>query len=326
MHSVHFGFGLGAIIAPQIAKPFLVESTPENPAVSTIVPPVGDITNTSRTVTAISKLEYPYVIIASVTTAMAMLMLLFYIIPSPAGFPKREIPPISFKRLLSPATCSGGRIKYGTVLLIVLMLYFLQAVGGERAYGKYLSTYSQESELAFTKAKAADLATVFWACHVSGRFFGIVVSKWIPTLLVILVDCIVAITVTILLVSFGYNNSTGIWVLSGIMGFSISLFFPCGMAWTNLHLEVNSMATMVLLIGGSAGGLIYQYLPGYLIQKKGPRSLMFVMLAYSFLIFLTFGLMNAVVKFVGRSGRVDTSADEMTENNSVEKVSIETKP
>ena len=40
-----------------------------------------------------------------------------------------------------------------------------------------------------------------------------------------------------------------------------------GMSWSNLHLEMTSVGTMVLLMGAATGGMIYQYFPGYLFTK-----------------------------------------------------------
>ena len=64
------------------------------------------------------------------------------------------------------------------------------------------------------------------------------------------------------------------------MGLFISIVFPNGMSWANLRMNMNSVAVMVLMVGGSCGGFIYQYTTGYLFENEGPRTLMYIMLAY----------------------------------------------
>ena len=52
------------------------------------------------------------------------------------------------------------------------------------------------------------------------------------------------------------------------------------MTWANQYLEMNHMGTMILCIGSSTGGLLYDYIPGYLYEYYGPESLFYVEVFY----------------------------------------------
>ena len=184
MNAVHFGFGLGAILAPQLALPFLSpDAKAGNSETSTSVNETSnqtesfthmfyDLNSTGDTLHGDSEaqLVYPYTIIALIGIIFTIMMVVFYVVGPPRGFPIRK--PVKSKVLFSPSSCAGGRLLYGLILFILLFLYFIQAVGGERAYGKFLFTYAVDSPLNFTKRSAATLNSLFWACFVCGRFSG----------------------------------------------------------------------------------------------------------------------------------------------------------
>ena len=68
------------------------------------------------------------------------------------------------------------------------------------------------------------------------------------------------------------------------------------MTWANQYLEMNHMGTMILCIGSSCGGLLYDYVPGYLYEKYGPESLLFVELFYGIAVVVLVLIMTLFVK------------------------------
>ena len=169
MNAVHFGFGLGAVLAPQLAIPFLsLDATDSSNGTASYI--ISKLNTTTPSSQLESHLAYPYTIIALIGVIFTIMMIIFYIVGPPNGFPIRK--PVKSKMIFSPASCANGRFFYGLVLFIFLFLYCIQAVGGERAYGKFLFTFAIDSELRFTKRNAAILNSLFWAFLVGGRFSG----------------------------------------------------------------------------------------------------------------------------------------------------------
>ena len=78
--------------------------------------------------------------------------------------------------------------------------------------------------------------------------------------------------------------------------FEPKLFHLSGMIWASQHLEMNHMGTMILCLGSSFGGIIYDYIPGYFYENYGPESLLYVEIfcAAGLLILVT--SMNVFVK------------------------------
>ena len=172
MNAVHFGFGLGAVLAPQLAIPFQSPDAKINTDTSndTESYTISKLNTTTPSSQSESHLAYPYTITALIGLIFTIVMIVFYIVGPPNGFPIRK--PVKSKLIFSPASCANGHFFYGLVLFLFLFLYFIQAIGGERAYGKFLFTFAIDSELKFTKRNAAILNSLFWAFLVGGRFSG----------------------------------------------------------------------------------------------------------------------------------------------------------
>ena len=277
MNSLHFGFGLGALLAPQIARPFLGS---EDNSTDTQTYDVTAAIEVRSTPEDDSRIEIPYSIVGTFILCFALVVLLLYIKGPPKGYPVRVHHTV-FREMISPGSCTNGYKLYGAGLLICLYLYFIQAVGGERAYGKFLFSYATETNL-LNNDQATVLLSMFWLSFTTGRLLGIPLAKWVPLNAIIVGDIIGNIITAVVLAIFAIDNVTILWVFSCSMGLFLSIVFPNGMSWANLRMNMNSVAVMVLMVGGSCGGFIYQYLTGYLFENQGPETLMYIMAVYSF--------------------------------------------
>ena len=285
MHALHFGFGLGALLAPQIARPFLAPE-PEDENYTTCDESVNGTSSASE-----SRIEIPYAIIGIFVFCFAWVILFFYIRGFPKGYPMR-VPNTDLKALLSASSCSPGYITYGIGLLALLFLYFVQAVGRAAAYGNFLFSFAVESDVGFTKDEVSYLQTAFWASFTFGRLLGGPVAKFVPLNWLIIGDIVGAFITAVVLSIWGATDTTVLWVFSCFMGIFVSLVFPNGMSWSNLELRMNSMAVMLLLFGGSVGGFFYQAITGSLFENVGPETLMYIMVGYSVALAAVYALMQ----------------------------------
>lgn len=109
-------------------------------------------------------------------------------------------------------------------------------MGGEHIYGKWIFTFATETNVQFTKDQAANLASLFWFCHMTGRGSGIFFSKFVPTKVVIVSDGIMSITVGVLLCIFGHKSAIMLWILTACMGLLVAPLFSAGNYFT-FHLK-----------------------------------------------------------------------------------------
>lgn len=274
-HSLQFGFGVGALISPQLARPFL---SADNSNITSL-----NKTKTLKLVPIIypenlSRIEIPYSIAGTVVFLFSMVSLIFYLKGPPVGFEVRK--GSTFREMTSPGSCTGGNKCFGIVIFICLFNYFIHGVGGEKAYGKFLFTYAYEEGI-LPKSKAYLLQSIFWCSFTVGRLIGIVLSRFLRVTTILFGDILLTLISTIILALMASTMPVILWVFTVILAMSIARSFPTGLSWANLHLTLNSMGILVLVAGGSVGDLLYPYVTGYLFEKIGPRALTYVMLVYA---------------------------------------------
>ena len=97
MHSLHLGFGIGGIVAPQLANYFVQSTGVSEPnmyngttyfTADTLLN--STVTMNSSLTNTIPQLMYPYSIIGVSTFLCGLLMLLFTCYGTPKGYPKRQ--------------------------------------------------------------------------------------------------------------------------------------------------------------------------------------------------------------------------------------------
>jgi FHS family Na+ dependent glucose MFS transporter 1 len=102
--------------------------------------------------------------------------------------------------------------------------------------------------------------------------------------------------ISAILLNAFHSNYVMFWITSFTLGFFKAPLFPSGLGWINRYLKMTSMLIMVVNIGSSTGGMLIQWLTGYLFEYYGPRSFLYTVLTYSLLLFAMFSLMHVVGK------------------------------
>ncbi len=309
IHSLHFGFGLGALIAPQVVQPFLSSNTDDDvdaDVTTTMYPTQTWISNTTE-IRVESRIEIPYTIMAIFIFGFSVVVFGLYLKGPPHGFPVR-VPTKNFKKMVHPATCGHGSSGYGVALLAGIFFYYVHILGRERAIGKYLFSYAVDGEVQFTNREASNLLTAFWASFTCGRMLAIPISKFVAPKYMILGDALLNISIATVMALVAYNNGLALWITSCLCGACLAVGYPNGLAWANVYLDVNSMAVMVACLGSSCGDFAYNYATGFLFEKD-PRNLMYVMIFGSSAMLATFVVMQCLAHFLGRHISSDESQE-----------------
>ena len=248
LYSLHFGFGVGGVICAQMTRPFLTPVVRNGEASANITSSdnatadIVDITTTVipanvSDVAQMPRLVYPFSIASAFAAVVGISLIIIHMRGPPTGFPKRQ-PKNKFRELLSPGSCAYGRKLYGASILLLVFLFYIFTVGGEKAYGGYILSYAVDAAVSFSKDKAAHLLTVFYISHLVGRFLGIFISYFVPIHWLIFGDIICGLVTIIVGASLAYSNEIALWITTGLAGAFISALWPAGVSWVNIHLEV----------------------------------------------------------------------------------------
>lgn len=326
MYALHFGFGLGAVLAPQIARPFLGDYSSHNQSV--LYNPYNNASNFegnyighvqnysvmsnngSKTVDnynediELSTFSIPFIIAGLVNAVFAVTITILFFIGPPKNYPKR-VSAKKAKDLFSTKSCSNEAPCCVVILLVLFFLFYFTSVGGEATYGKYIYIYCMESDLGFTINQAATLTSSYWIGHMTGRAIGIILSKFIPISVIIFSNLSLIVIVTILLATI--HHPISIWILTPTLGMLISPIYPAGLVWTNSVINVNSMTVMICLLGTSLGVMAYLYFTGYMFVYSGPSVLMYVEIFHAVGLLITFSVMYYIArKFINKDKTHET--------------------
>jgi fucose permease len=267
--------------------------------------PAPSTTTEKRYLENTSRIEYAYAIAGLITVAISVVLYTYHI----AGTKQRkeliaklkngdqnestENRTLSFKEMFNPATCASGRFLYGLSILVLVFLFFMQAVGGERVGGKFIRAFAIDYH-DFSPDDGSYINTVFWIAFACGRVGAFVAARWIPIRILIIIETGGCLVSAIALVIWGTSGPLALWVIMPILGVFIAPLFPSGIGWANFHIEVTGIAITVFLLGGSIGGIIYMKLIGFLYEHYGPKMFLYTLLGYAIAAFVLAVLMDIV--------------------------------
>jgi FHS family Na+ dependent glucose MFS transporter 1 len=186
------------------------------------------------------------------------------------------------------AVTSGGRFNYGPFLLIVL--FFVFAVGLELGFGNWIYTYSYRLQLV-SKIDAAYLTSAFWGVFTLGRLIGIPISSRFRLSAILLTDmggCLAAFAILLV----WPDSSAALWVGTILMGLSIASTFATGLSFAEQQMTLTGTMIGWILVGGGIGGMIFPWLIGQLFEKFSPHMTMSVLLAGNI---IAFGLLLVII-------------------------------
>ena len=283
VHALHTAFGIGALLAPQLARPFLgtiPEDNNNNNNVSVVY-----IDNTSYTAVLSNStsydrtpavIEYPYSIISAFTLFVAAIFILLYCFaPIRQEAPHKR----SGNHAVTPSLWLGGKKRLGYAVLGLLFFLCMFPVGMERAYGRFLFSLSVTGRLKLSPADGTLLESAFWASFTSGRLLVTVAATRVSQIKLILIELSVNIVATTALVTYGQASGPLLAVFSALFAAGMAPLHPSVLAWLNLYVEVTAMLTCMTFFSCACGAFVYSWLAGYLFQYEGPDSLLYFMLA-----------------------------------------------
>ncbi|XP_013392906.1 sodium-dependent glucose transporter 1A [Lingula anatina] len=293
MQSLHFAFGVGALIAPIVAQPLLSKRLFINETVisllsnnvssfvlggnSTFSPLeingvsektllVGNLTNrtmNTREMWTETQIMYAYISIAMVAYLCAGLFMVTCIHERTCFSWKRQVK----KTEDGPVTREDSLCFKGIFLMILALFYFLY-VGLEVSFGALVTTFAFEI-LHWSKPKAAHLSTVFWGSFAATRGISIGVSKFMGPTIMIITD-LALIVVSMLLMAILINtHEIVMWLCTALYGIGMASLFPAGISWAERYIHVTGKSASMFNMGSALGELTFPPLFGHFFHVDG---------------------------------------------------------
>ena len=314
MHAMHMGFGIGALLAPLIANPFLaVTSTELTTTNSSNINMSNETSSSNRThsqettiVIEESRVEFAFIIIA-ILTLIGSIPFWFAQVRKctltgsdekvvPAS--QRETERKSFKEIVNPAAYTGGSMVWGIVILILIFLIYLNVVGGEHSFGNFIRTYSVDV-LKFSKDNASYLNLTYWLFHTLGRFSTFIIARWVPIRYLFFIEISLYLITTVAVYFAASSSQLSLWIFTAVVGFVVSPIYGSGIAYANTQVELRGIMMMCSELSGGLGVAFYVWITGYLYDSYGPRAMLLAMLITGIAVCVSSVLFLAVGYFRG---------------------------
>jgi FHS family Na+ dependent glucose MFS transporter 1 len=183
-------------------------------------------------------------------------------------------------RLPSPqiqgATEDGPARPVDGRLLILVVVFFVFAVGAEVGFGGWIAIYSEIMGLA-SATGAKYLNSAFWGAFTVGRLLSIPIALRLRPSAIMsggLAGCVASLVVILL----WPESSTALWLGTVGMGLCIAPLFPTGISLVARRMAITGRVTGWFFVGASLGGMSLPLLMGQLFEPIGPQAAMLVIL------------------------------------------------
>lgn len=293
MQSFHCLFSIGCLVAPLVAKPFLM-AIPEDAAV---LPNATATTVSSAPAPGTgSILMYAYMIVGLLMFLSGFCCLLIYLVGN------RTI-------LLKKAAKAGERSKksmthfrrvpYAIFLVLLAMMYGTYCAV-EAAYSTFLLTFIVK-HLGWSKDLTADVLAALMGAFTGGRALGIVIVVVLKPSVIILGD-LTLMFLFLLVLSIAVNmHSSVVWISSVGLGFAMASVYGIGFTWTESHVGARAKVSTLILVASSVGEMSGPAMVGPLMDRAG-----FIWFAYSILALMSICLVSMIgLEIIGKEINVN---------------------
>ena len=322
-HIYHMVWGVGSLLAPQIARPFLHKYQPildhhqpsptshnttlddaktsalKNLTRLSNVSSITDIDSNTTTCDGLTTapIQYAFYIVCILPTLMVIILFISYILE----LCKKKSVVIEYVQLrnlsasdtgsqkrtglsiFDPGTCAGGKRGYGAILFLLIALYYFNIVGGEACLWRFIFSFAVESDLNFSVQEATVLNSAFGLSFVLGRFLSAVLSICLRPQSILYLACSGLSAGSALFVTYGYKDRIFAWISVITLGLFVAPLFPAGISWANRYLELTPMAVGVPYLACNIGAIAYSYVNGFLFDHFGAVALPWICMVFAML-------------------------------------------
>ncbi|XP_050042099.1 sodium-dependent glucose transporter 1A-like isoform X2 [Dermacentor andersoni] len=274
----HLAFGVGCMVAPLIAEPFLstghvgslLNQTGTNLSEYLILNDTGYSPSEPLTGREGSRVYYAFGIASAFHLALVVAMVALYLIDDADTKPPQEGNVTVGCRKESPEN-----VRFSRTMLALLSAYVCVYVALECTSSQMLTAFAVKSELHLSKSAASRVAAVYFFCFAASRLAAALVTvKLSPFQMLVLSHVIIAVTAAVFLV-WGSSNSAVLWACSALTGVGQGPVYAAAVAWTVAYVNMSNKMMSVVIITAGIGALSPPLLVGQFLDHS-PNLFLYV--------------------------------------------------
>ena len=267
---LHLGYGVGALLVPLFANPFLA-----------VLEYPSEETENSHEAFRVIKESRVHVAFIAIGLFVFLLSLLFYYFQYGYKGLKEydtlphslDTSPSSFWKMINPATYANGSLWFGSSMFVLLFFHYFNLVGGEKVIAQFVRSFSVDV-FKFSKTDASFLNVSFWLSVIASKLIMIVASSYIHIQQLFKIQILLNLISTSIFKMYAAQSSSLLRFCTLLQGFIVSPLYPSGIAYSNTLLDVKGVCLMVIVFGTGIGDMVYVWLAGYMYDSYGPKSIL----------------------------------------------------
>ncbi|KAH3747130.1 hypothetical protein DPMN_181552 [Dreissena polymorpha] len=235
--------------------------------------------------------------------------------PSKNGIVKRVL------AILNPASYADGNFKFGLTVLVFTVLLCMNINGIVMMFGNFVRTLSVD-QLQFASTEAYYLDTVYWGSFTIGRFVSFVLSYFISTRKLFLIDvCMYLVAITFADI-FATRGKIFLWMFTAAIGFFIAPITPTGIAYINTQIEVGGIVLTLVVLAFGFGQLLYMWIEGALYVTYGPSTVFYTLQFSAIFVCLISVIFVAITWTRKRSANNEDQTQVVTSDHDIATTSV----
>ncbi|XP_054720646.1 sodium-dependent glucose transporter 1-like [Uloborus diversus] len=259
--ALHFTFGVGGLISPLIAAPFLgsyneLQSESFNyDNVTFSAMNLTDELNSGGLFANIPKITYAYSIVGATEFLVVLIYVSTFVISPTDEYSEKEEAKSSIKQ---------NPFFFAVVIGLVFALLFIQT-GAEIGYAQMITPYAVKGKLKLPITTGSYMTSAFWAAFTISRFSSVFMAMKFTNLTLIVYDLIVTSVAAVFLTALS-SHVWALWLSSVLFGIGIASFFPATVAWFGTHINVTNKIAGVFVCSAAFGELAMPFAISYNIE------------------------------------------------------------
>jgi len=292
MHAVHFTFGLGAFLAPLIARPFLFnEETP-----SSSHGELGLVTQNYTEGLRHTEFDSPWTIKAlypmiSSYGVLTTLGCIYYFLQDR----RSDTGQAQAGEKLTQHKTEKVDQKMKLIIVGLLGVFFFLYVGMEVAFGTFISVFAVQSDLKFSRPEGSDVTAVFWGTFAGMRGLAVVLAVVAKPVLVMWSSFSLCLLGSVILSVWADQSSLVLYLGTAVLGVGMASIFATGFLWTEQKISVTSKVSATFIICSSLGAKVFPVMVGNLVESW-PMMLHYLSLAIVIGCVIIFSLASLIIR------------------------------
>lgn len=275
----HLSFGLGSLIAPLIAEPFLSitpsdfnsELSPWNETaynVSTVPQPTSNVSLDGVE----STVYYPFGMASAYHLLLLVSMVALYIID------RTDVTLESSNQEENAAEKDTTQeVRFGRTMVALLAFYICVYVAQEFTVGQMLTAYAVKGHHHLSKTSASRLVALYFLCFTLSRVLAAIVTIWVTSFQMLVVSHIVIAGSSVALFVFGNSYETVLWVCVAFLGVGQGPLYAAAVAWAVSYFNMTNTMMSVVIVASVIGEMSPPLTVGQFLDSY-PDAFMYVCL------------------------------------------------